>query len=115
MPLLTVSTNQSLTDEARSEFLRRASKQLAQWLGKSENYVMIHLATEQALVFGGDSQPAAWVGCASLGLREDQTVQLSERLCAFLADQLDLDQARIYIHFQSPERAFWGWNGRTFA
>lgn len=112
MPVLTVHTNITIKD--RDELLKKASAVIAEVLGKPEGYVMIRLSDREAMCFAGSSDPLAYVELKSLGLSLDQTATLSEIICGFIEKNLSIEAARIYIEFSSPERAMFGWNGRTF-
>ena len=114
MPFAQLVTNQPLGATKRAPFLHRLSEHVSTLLGKPERYVMVTARDDEPLLFGGSDAPAAYLELASLGLREDDTAALSAALCAFLGDELDVPGDRIYIQFVSPERAFWGWDGRTF-
>ncbi|MFB6261521.1 MAG: phenylpyruvate tautomerase MIF-related protein, partial [Thiohalorhabdaceae bacterium] len=72
MPFLRIATNQGLaTTEARVDFLRQASRWLADHLGKPEGYCMVTLDTGVSLLFAGSDEPAAFAELASLGLPTD--------------------------------------------
>ena len=112
MPLLELTTNTSIDD--CQHIAQQASKLTAEILGKPESYVMVKIQPEQALIFAGTDEPAAHVKLKSLGLAEDSTADFSEKICSFISSQLNINSARIYIEFASPERHMWGWDGKTF-
>ena len=112
MPYLHVHTNVQVED--KSGFLSACSELASNLLGKPENYVMVELSENKAMLFAGTNAPLAFIELKSLGLTEVQTAGLSSRLCAFLRSELGIDAARIYIDFASPERTMFGWNGGTF-
>lgn len=112
MPYLSVQTNVAVADEPG--LLARLSQQTAHLVGKPESYVMVHLDAGAGLLFAGSREPAAYVQLKSLGLPESKTAEFSAALCGLLHDELNLDAARIYIEFSSPERHMWGWDGATF-
>ena len=112
MPLLEINTNTAIDDSLA--VAEQASKLVANILGKPESYVMVEIRPEQALIFGGSHAPAAHIKLKSLGLAESSTADLSETLCSFMTTQLNIDSARVYIEFSSPERHMWGWDNKTF-
>lgn len=112
MPLLEIKTNTSITDV--DPLLKSASEFTATLLDKPESYVMIHLNTDESLIFAGSNKPCAHLKLKSLGLIESETKAYSERLCGFISKNLDIDSSRIYIEFFNPERHLWGWNNSTF-
>ncbi|HKJ72228.1 MAG TPA: phenylpyruvate tautomerase MIF-related protein [Gammaproteobacteria bacterium] len=115
MPLLRLTTNQEMaTTEARADFLRRASRGLAEWLGKPERYCMVTLETGSHLIFAGSDEPAAFAELASLGLPTDDTGRLSAAVCDLIQEGLGVAPERVYIHFSDVERAMWGTNRTTF-
>ena len=112
MPLLELTTNTTIDD--CQHIAQQASKLAAEILGKPESYVMVKIQPEQALIFAGTDEPAAHVKLKSLGLAENSTADFSEKICSFISSQLNINSARIYIEFASPERHMWGWDGKTF-
>ncbi|MDH5472742.1 MAG: phenylpyruvate tautomerase MIF-related protein [Gammaproteobacteria bacterium] len=112
MPLLNIKTNCPVND--KNNLALAASKLTAEVLGKPESYVMVNIDDNQALVFAGNDQPAAYLELKSLGLPESKTATISARLCAFMNEKLDIDSGRVYIEFSNAERHMWGWKGGTF-
>jgi phenylpyruvate tautomerase PptA (4-oxalocrotonate tautomerase family) len=112
MPLLTITTNTHI--DHYQDVAEQASRLTAEMLDKPESYVMVKIQPEQALIFAGSSEPAAHVELKSLGLAENKTADFSAKICAFLSTELNIDSARVYIEFSSPERHMWGWDKRTF-
>ncbi|MGB5225297.1 MAG: phenylpyruvate tautomerase MIF-related protein [Arenicellales bacterium] len=114
MPLLTISTNISLDNEAAQALCLKASSHVASLLGKPESYVMVSLQASMIMSFAGDAAPCASVQLKSLGLPGQQTTEFSVSLCDFLHQQAGIPTERIYIEFSDPERHMWGWDRRTF-
>ena len=112
MPYLEICTNTSI--ENCQSVAEQASKLTAELLGKPESYVMVKLLPEQALIFSGSNEPAAYIKLKSLGLPENNTNDFSEKICSFISKQLNIDSARVYIEFSNPERHMWGWDRKTF-
>jgi len=112
MPLFELTTNTNIDDVAC--FAKQASELTATILGKPESYVMVKIMPEQGLIFAGSDEPAAHVKLKSLGLPENETTDLSAKICDFINAELGINSSRIYIEFSSPERHMWGWDGRTF-
>ncbi len=114
MPLLIITTNISLDEQAAQALCGNASSHVASLLGKPESYVMVSLQTDTVMSFAGDDSPCAMLELKSLGLPEQQTAAFSESLCDFLNQHAGIKPERIYIQFSSPERHMWGWDKRTF-
>jgi phenylpyruvate tautomerase PptA (4-oxalocrotonate tautomerase family) len=68
-----------------------------------------------AICMSGKPGDAAFVDIRSIGgLGPDVTRQLSQKVCALLAQSLPVPQDRIYLNFNEVEATNWGWNGNTF-
>jgi phenylpyruvate tautomerase PptA (4-oxalocrotonate tautomerase family) len=113
MPVLTVNTNITLSDDA-DKLMHELSALCADMLGKPESYVMVHLNPEQHLIFAGSDAPAAFCSLTSLGMSNSNTATYSARLCHFLQAELGIPPERIYIEFKAPDRTMFGWNNTTF-
>lgn len=115
MPYLKLSTNVTINPEHAPVLLAEFSHLLARETGKPERYVMVELAAAKAMLFGGTSEPLAYVECKSIGLSAMQAKALSAAITRLLSDRLSLPSTRIYIEFSNCPAEFWGWNGSTFA
>ena len=114
MPLLRITTNQTVAPETQTGTLKALSAEVATLLGKSENYVMTAWLPEASMTFGGQTTPAAYIELDSIGLTPDQAKQLSQTLCTTIAEHIGIEPGAIYIKFYDAPRALWGWNGSTF-
>lgn len=112
MPLLGLKTNISVQN--KSQIARQLSESVASLLGKPESYVMVTVEDQQTILFAGNNDPAALVHLKSLGLPEDRTSEMSDRICSLIADNTGIPPDRIYIEFASPARHMWGWDSHTF-
>ena len=115
MPLLTITTNQTLEPSAEEALGAELSRRCAILLGKSETYVMVSLSGGKRLWFAGSSDPAIFAELRSIGLEASEAPRLSEALCELLANELKVPSERIYLNFPETPRDRWGWNGGTFA
>ena len=114
MPYLKISTNLSMSEIEKNEFLKQASDTVSQLLSKPERYVFVEIASGQNLSMSGSAEPAAYVELKSIGLPEKDTAGFSADLCDFLKQALGIDPERIYIEFINIPRHLWGWNSGTF-
>ncbi|MFA6053063.1 MAG: phenylpyruvate tautomerase MIF-related protein [Methylobacter sp.] len=114
MPYLKLNTNASVSSEESPELLRKLSQLMAKETGKPERYVMIELEGNKAMLFGGSSEPLAYLECKSIGLSAAQIKSLSSSLCQLLENELQLTADRVYIEFSNCPAEYWGWNGSTF-
>jgi phenylpyruvate tautomerase PptA (4-oxalocrotonate tautomerase family) len=110
MPYISVQTN----IEPATDLVDKLSALAAGLTGKDVDYVMARV-DQAPMTFGGTEEPCAFVEFASLGLDETKTAQYAAAICGLLETDADIPPARIYIHFQSPERTMFGWNSKTFA
>lgn len=114
MPTLIIKTNADIAADAAEPLIRTASAEVAKLLQKPERYVMVILEPIQAMCFGGDTAPLAFLELKSLGLPEASTPDLSAALCTMLQDALGIAPDRVYIEFASPPRHLFGFNSGTF-
>ena len=112
MPYLKIQTIAEVKD--KQELLKKLSSAASKGIGKPETYIMTAFSSVEAMSFGGSSEPAVFIECKSIGLKEDQTAELSALLCSFCKDELNVPKDRVYIEFSSAKGVMWGWDGRTF-
>ncbi|NNF97621.1 MAG: hypothetical protein HKM94_11910 [Halobacteria archaeon] len=113
MPYLKIQTNQTVTPDQAQTLISKASKLVANELGKPESYVMVALPPPVPMLFAGTNEPTAYLELKSIGLPASRTADLSKALCDLMTD-LNISQNRVYIEFADAPRAMWGWDGKTF-
>lgn len=114
MPYLKLKTNIKVSAAQKPILLKQFSQVMAQQTDKPEHYVLVELASEQAMLFAGTDQPLAYLECKSIGLSVAQVNALTAALCQLLQTQLQIESERVYIEFSDCPAAYWGWNGSTF-
>ena len=114
MPYLKIQISCELEPEKSKALLARASRTVASELGKPEQYVMVELATNPAMLFAGTDEPSAFVELKSIGLPAGKTKTLSRVLCALLEEATGIAATRIHIEFADAQGSHWGWNRSTF-
>jgi phenylpyruvate tautomerase PptA (4-oxalocrotonate tautomerase family) len=114
MPLLRITTNQSVDQDDLPALLKHASTSAAEMLGKPERYVMVDFVFNPHMLFSGTSASLAYLELKSIGLPGDRTGDFSRVLCELIEEQLHIPADRVYIEFSSAERHLWGWNAATF-
>jgi len=112
MPYLKVETN--LEIENKVDFMKKASKLVSSELGKPEQYVMIGIEAKADMFYAGSDAPTAYIELKSIGLPQNKTARLSEALCVFLQEELNIQSNRVYIEFINIDGKLWGWNKSTF-
>jgi phenylpyruvate tautomerase PptA (4-oxalocrotonate tautomerase family) len=114
MPYVSIDTNQTKDEASTSEIMAKSSAFIADLLGKPEAYVMVSIQPSTPLIFAGTAEPAAFVRLKSIGLPTDRCAALSEKICAFIGQELGVSKDRVFIDFKDVERSLFGWNGKTF-
>jgi phenylpyruvate tautomerase PptA (4-oxalocrotonate tautomerase family) len=115
MPYLKLNTNIQINSNETPALLKQLSALMAEKIGKPECYVMVEIASAQAMLFAGTDQPLAYLECKSIGLSVAQTKPLAAAICQLLDTALHIPPERVYIEFNDCPAAYWGWNGSTFA
>ena len=91
MPHLRIQTNGSTTltaGKTSEAVLKKASRLVAQELGKPEQYVMVSLEPPSAMLFAGSAEPAAFLELRAIGLPIKKTGDLSRVLCELVEAEL---------------------------
>ncbi len=112
MPYLKIQTNVKIED--KDHWMSEATSLLSNILGKPDRYIMIATEDKANMMFAGSTDALAFVELKSIGLPEDETKELSGRICNFIEETLRIDPSRIYIEFANAQRHMFGWNGSTF-
>ncbi len=112
MPFLKLQTNTSI--ENPKKLATDLSSLVASSLGKPESYVMVSIERNENMAFAGKTDDLVYMELKSIGLKEDQTKELSKVLCDQVSQEVGAPKERIYIEFAAAPRAMWGWNGSTF-
>lgn len=115
MPFLKIQINHAVDPSTAEGLLTKASRLMAEKLGKPESYVMVQLQKESSMLFAGSNAPLAYLELKSIGLpNSSSTSDLSSALCTLIEQELSIPKDRIYIEFANSPRDMWGWNGGTF-
>ncbi|MFX1241562.1 MAG: phenylpyruvate tautomerase MIF-related protein [Promethearchaeota archaeon] len=113
MPYLKIQINQDFDEEKKAEIMDKISKLVAKKLGKPESMIMVALETATKMVFGGTNEPTIFMELKSVGLPESKTSDLSESLCDFAEQHLNVKKERIYIEFADAVKSMFGWKGKN--
>ncbi|MHB8455047.1 MAG: phenylpyruvate tautomerase MIF-related protein [Acidiferrobacterales bacterium] len=114
MPYLRIQTNHPIAATEKTSLARHASALVARELGKPESYVMVEIAPERTMIFGGNDAPCAYLELKSIGLPATRTGNLSRALCQLVDESLKIPTSRIYIEFSDVDASHWGWDSTTF-
>jgi phenylpyruvate tautomerase len=113
MPLIKIQTNTHLPKEQIDQILPGLSQKASEWLDKPEGYIQIIMEPETTIMFAGKTDPSALIEVRSLGFYGHSIAEITQALCTFIQEQLDIPQDRIFINFFDLERSHWGWNSKT--
>ena len=114
MPYVKIETNIKPDKLKQQKFLQDCSEFVAALLKKSEAQVMVSVSHDTPIFFGKSSEPAAYVELKSMTITEEMCGVLSEKICGFLKDRLDIPPSRIYIEFSTINGKMFGCNSKTF-
>ncbi len=114
MPYVKIETNLKPDSLKKQEFLKDSSEFVAALLKKSGAQVMVSVSHNTPIFFGKSSEPAAYVELKSMAITEEMCGVLSEKICGFLKDRLDIPPSRIYIEFSTINGKMFGCNSKTF-
>jgi phenylpyruvate tautomerase PptA (4-oxalocrotonate tautomerase family) len=104
-----------MDEDRKNIILSQLSSMVAECFNKPETDVMI-IIDEKPIMMSGKTDPAAFACLKSIGgINSLNNRTFSTKLCAFLKDQLNIEQDKIYINFVDVDAENWGWNGQTFA
>ncbi|XP_041652897.1 macrophage migration inhibitory factor [Cheilinus undulatus] len=114
MPMLVVNTNVAKGNVPEA-LLSELSADLAQAIGKPEQYMTVHINPDQMMMFGGKTDPCALCSLDSIGkISSAANKQYTEIVCGLLSKHLGISADRIYIFFTDVLAANVGWNNSTF-
>jgi phenylpyruvate tautomerase len=114
MPYAKIETNAKLDSFKEQKLLNAASGFFAALLEKPEEHVMVSVSHDTAVIFGKNSDPAAYVELKSMAITEEICTDLSKEICSFLNEHLDILPNRIYIEFSTINGKMFGCNNNTF-
>ncbi len=114
MPYVKIETNIKPDRLKQQKFLKDCSSFVAALLGKSEEHIMVSISPDTPIFFGKSKEPAAYVELKSMAINEEICGDLSEKICGFLKDRLDIPPNRIYIEFSTINGKMFGCNSKTF-
>ena len=116
MPLLKIAFTYPEDSEAiRDRLLGEGTRTLVEVMDKPERFVMVLCEREQ-MALGNSTDPCAYLELRSIGgLDEKTNAAMAKRLCVMMREVAEVPEDRVFINFVDMERAYWGWNGGTFA
>jgi len=116
MPVLCIETNVKSSEiKDLPAALKDLSAAVADITGKPEAYVSVLIKPDQAMIFGGSTEPcglASFQCIGKLGVQENK--QHAATLYPLLDQHLGIKDDRMYIHFQDIDRSNMGYKSATF-
>ena len=113
MPMIEAKVTMQLPVEKRDVLKAEFGKAISV-MGKPESYLMINLADNQDLYFGGKKlEKGAYIEVKVLGIVDSgASAKMSARLCGILEKELGIPGNAVYISYWGTSN--WGWNGGNF-
>ena len=103
MPLLQINlTSSSVAQDILDQIHHQGAEILAEQLGKSIEYVMVLLRTDQSISFSQDKKtPSAYIEVKNVGKMDQKITQsLTSKLTNLVTEKLGVPAKRTYIEFQ---------------
>lgn len=113
MPYIEIKTNIDVSDKSVSLIEKVLGKDIETLPGKSEKWLMINVADNQRMCFGGSSEPRLIALVDLYGKCDDKSLDsFTLRLTDLLCSELDIEKERIYVRYQFTD--YWGYAGENF-
>lgn len=113
MPCIEAKVTMPLSAEKRDVLKAEFGKAISV-MGKPESYLMINLADNQDLYFGGKKMDkGAYVEVKVLGnVDSGASSKMTAKVCEILETQLGIPGNGVYVSYFGTSN--WGWNGGNF-
>lgn len=110
MPYIHIQTQNALEPVRQETVKARLGQAIRCIPGKTEEWMLVAFTTADAMYWGGDKQPCAFVEIRIWGeARREEYDALAGEVYKILREELDVPPERAYIHFQPGKH--WAWNG----
>lgn len=113
MPYFSIETNKQIDESVNLILMKKATKFLAEMMGKPEHVIMVTIKPGMPYVFGGTDDPAAFVQIKAVSLEKDKCSEFSKKVCEFIDSEISIPKNRIFIEFIDIDARIFGWNGST--
>lgn len=115
MPVVTVSTNVTLSADQSQRILTELTEFVVRELNKPKAYVQAQIQGGCQMQFNGTSDRCAFVELRAVNFPKDRAGVLTDQLTQLLKNHLQLQSDRVFINFLDVPPQLWGWNGATLA
>lgn len=114
MPYCEVITTVKVPAETEMTLNHALTRVIENIPGKTERWVMTHIADEAKMAFAGTNDaPAAMITVKTFGTPEAQYYDvLTKAFCREVAPILGVSPERMYIVYEPIDH--WGWNSKNF-
>jgi phenylpyruvate tautomerase len=116
MPLIQLDTSCTFPDQSRKHAIATMLSQIAaEATGKPEQYVMVSIHDNLAMMISSAAGPCALVTVKAIGgLNKSVTQTLVAKVSQLLQKELSIPQTRVYLTFEELAPTHWAWDGKTF-
>ena len=113
MPMIEAKVTMPLPVEKRDVLKAEFGKAISV-MGKPESYLMVNLADNQDLYFGGKKlDKGAYIEVKVLGsVDSGASVKMTAKVCEILEKELGISGNAVYVSYWGTTN--WGWNGNNF-
>jgi len=114
MPYINVKLTKKIGAAQEAHLKEELGTAICLFPGKSEDWLMCNIESEQKIWFRGDnSKDAAFIEVKLLGdVDKKSATDFTTELCNYMNIHLGISPSRTYIRFEGGEH--WGWNGSNF-
>ena len=114
MPLIQIRTNVSLSEEATTELLKKATTVAARELSKPESIMMAAASTGAAMLFGGTDGPTALFEIEGIELSSEPANALCLALSDLAEAELHVPADRVFVKLTNVPRGNWAGNRKVY-
>lgn len=113
MPTVIVTTHRAAA--ASPELLTALSRTVAEATAKDERWVMTSLVRSEAMTYGGEDVPAAFVRVVSIGgFSDDAARAVVAGVTAEVSSNLGVPPSHVYVELSAASAPRFGCNGELF-
>jgi len=112
MPYIKLRTNKKIEEETKNAIKTQLGEDIS-ILGKSENWLMVDLSSNEDMYFKGNKEDIAYIEVNIYGRSDTSHYNLmTEAITNNINKNLGINPDKIYVSYF--ETTNWGWNGKNF-
>lgn len=114
MPYISTTTTKKISDADREFLKTELGKIIAEFPGKSEQWLMLSFRDDVKMYFkGDDSLDTAYIEISIFGSApKDAYDRVTAKICQLYENKLGIPGNRIYVKYEESDK--WGWNESNF-